>query len=95
MLRPFANPNNPKAHYETMEEGLMCGISSGSAVTASLKVSNSAEMKGNKIVVIIPPFAERYLTSEILDQQRAESYEMKAESERCVFILLGEHVIDR
>jgi cysteine synthase len=48
-------------------EGIPGGISSGSALAAGLRVARRPEMAGKRVVVIIPSFAERYISTALFE----------------------------
>lgn len=48
-------------------EGIPCGISAGAAIAAALEIGARPEFAGKHIVVIVPDFAERYLSTPLFE----------------------------
>ena len=66
---PIANETAFRSARQTAAlEGLPVGISAGAALAAAIEVAEREEMTGRRIVVIIPSFAERYLSTPLFDK---------------------------
>lgn len=57
------------ARRAAKEEGILCGISSGSALCAADQVARRPDMAGKLIVVILPSSGERYLSTPLYQQE--------------------------
>jgi cysteine synthase A len=63
-----------------LEEGLLCGISSGANVVAATRIANLPEMEGKLVVTVLPSFGERYLSSPLYASIRDETNQQQVES---------------
>jgi len=63
VIRVKAEDAFETARRMAREEGLLVGISSGAAVWSALQAAHRAENAGKLIVVIVPSFGERYLST--------------------------------
>ncbi len=68
------------------EEGIPVGISSGAAVQAAFNVAKRTENKGKCIVVIIPSYTERYLSTVLAEVERKAASELVTENADLSFL---------
>ena len=55
------------------EEGILAGISSGAILWAALQVASREGMRGKRVLAILPDTGERYLSTDLFDEETAEN----------------------
>jgi hypothetical protein len=68
-------------HFRTRlrQESVLCGFSSGGAVTAALRVAARPDMAGKRIVCVIQSFGERYLSRLLPTRTHARAHTLEKE----------------
>ncbi len=57
------------ANFLAKKEGLLCGISSGAALSAAVELSKTGEFDNKNIVIILPDSGSRYLSTGLFDDE--------------------------
>lgn len=73
-VEPVSSEESLKTAREVIKtEGIPVGISSGAAIAAGLRLAAKEENRDKKIVVIVPSYSERYLSTLLAEQERQEA----------------------